>query len=287
LTPIQMYSIMLKNGIHVAERGWKVAEILIGTSGYSYKEWVGPVYPEGTKTKDYLACYAGLFPTVELNFSYHAMPKAENLAKMLVDGGPKLRFSIKAYKTLTHTINPGQWEGEAKTYLTALEPMLEAKQLEAVLFQFPYSFHYTPDNRRYLGKLLTYFNGVPVAVEFRKSDWYIGKVIESMRDRNVPLVSLDMPDLPNLPPSMDVVTSPIAYIRLHGRNKEAWWGDDDHERYNYLYSDSEVEAWAGRIERITEQAQRILVYFNNHAFGKAAQNAQSLEKILRKRGIIT
>ena len=79
-----------------------MAEILIGTSGYSYHEWLGIVYPEGTKTKDYLACYVELFPTVELNYSYHSMPKAENLAKMLADGGKKLRFSIKAHQTLTH-----------------------------------------------------------------------------------------------------------------------------------------------------------------------------------------
>ncbi|GHT80108.1 hypothetical protein FACS1894130_10720 [Spirochaetia bacterium] len=51
-------------------------QILIGTSGYSYPEWVGPVYPKGTKQADYLALYAGLFSAVELNFSYYQMPKA-------------------------------------------------------------------------------------------------------------------------------------------------------------------------------------------------------------------
>jgi uncharacterized protein YecE (DUF72 family) len=263
-----------------------MAEILIGTSGYDYNEWLGPVYPEGTPKKAFLSVYGGMFPTVELNYTYYAMPKAENLAKMLQDGGPSLTFAIKAHQTLTHKIDAGKWQDEAKTFLTALEPMLEAKRLEAVLFQFPYSFHYTPDNRRYLDKLLAYFKGVPAAVEFRKSDWYTGKVIEGMKSRNVPLVSLDMPDLPKLPPLMDVVTSSIAYIRLHGRNKEAWWGEDDHARYDYLYSDSEVEAWAGRIERITEQAHRILVYFNNHVFGKAVRNAQTLIKILTKMGLL-
>jgi len=241
-----------------------MAEILIGTSGYSYHEWVGTVYPEETKAKDYLACYSGLFSTVELNFSYYNMPKADNLAKMLADGGDKLTFSIKAHKTLTHEINPAQWEGEAKTYLDALEPMLAAGRLEAVLFQFPYSFHYTPENRTYLDKLLKYFKGVPAAVEFRTADWCNGKVIEGMKSRNVPLVSLDMPELPKLPPTMDVVTAPFAYIRLHGRNKEAWWGSDDHERYNYLYADSEIEAWADRIQRMAQQVKRVLVYFNNH-----------------------
>ena len=264
-----------------------MVEILIGTSGYSYSEWVGPVYPEGTKQKDFLSRYAELFPTVELNFSYYSMPKRENLAKMLVDGGPNLTYSVKAHKTLTHEVNPSQWEGEAKTYLTAIEPMLEAKRLEAVLFQFPYKFSYTPENRKYLDKLLTYFKDIPIAVEFRKSDWYIGKVIEGMKSREVPLVSLDMPQLSKLPPLMDVVTAPLAYIRLHGRvDAETWWGSDEHAKYDYMYSDSEIEAWAARIKRIAELAHRIIVYYNNHPFGKAAKNAQTLIAILKKMGLL-
>jgi uncharacterized protein YecE (DUF72 family) len=162
--------------------------------------------------------------------------------------------------------------------------MLEAGRLEAVLFQFPYSFQYTDDNRRYLDKLLKYFKDVPAAVEFRKSDWYSTKVIDGMKSREVPLVSLDMPELPKLPPLMDVVTSSLVYIRLHGRNKEAWWDSNEHARYDYLYSDKEIEAWADRIKRISEQAKRIVVYFNNHAFGKAVRNAQTLAKMLIKVG---
>jgi uncharacterized protein YecE (DUF72 family) len=260
-----------------------MTEILVGTSGYSYTEWVGPVYPEGTKQKDFLGIYSGLFPTVELNFAYYKMPEAKNLSKMLADGG-KLSFSIKAHRTMTHEVNPSQWEGEAKTYLTAVEPLLEAGRLEAVLFQFPYSFHYTPENRRYLDKLLAFFKGVPLAVEFRTADWCNGKVIDGMKNRGVPLVSLDMPELPKLPPAMDVVTAPLAYIRLHGRNKEAWWGRDDHARYDYLYEDGEIDAWAARIKRIAEQARRVLVYFNNHPFGKAVRNAQTLMKLLTSAG---
>ena len=262
-----------------------MAEILIGTSGYSYNEWLGCVYPEGTKQKDFLGCYSQLFPTVELNFSYYKMPDAKGLSKMLADGGENLTFAIKAHKTLTHEINPGLWESEAKTYKTAIEPLLEAKRLEAVLFQFPYSFKYEDDNRRYLDKLLKYFDGVPLAVEFRKADWYSGKVIDGMKSREVSLVSLDMPELPKLPPSMDVVTAPVAYIRLHGRNSEAWWGEDDHARYDYLYTDAEMDAWAQRIKLIKE-ARRVLVYFNNHSFGKAVRNAQTLVKILKNIGVL-
>ena len=64
-----------------------------------------------------------------------------------------------------------------------------------------------------MDKLLKAFKDVPTAVEFRKSDWYTGKVIEGMRIRKVPLVSLDMPDLPKLPPQIELVTAPLAYIR--------------------------------------------------------------------------
>jgi uncharacterized protein YecE (DUF72 family) len=85
--------------------------------------------------------------------------------------------------------------GGGKTYLNAIEPMLAAGRLEAVLFQFPYSFKYDIENRTYLDRLLKYFKGVPTAVEFRKADWYSGKVIEGMKSRNVPLVSLDLPEI--------------------------------------------------------------------------------------------
>jgi uncharacterized protein YecE (DUF72 family) len=233
-----------------------------------------------------------MFPTVELDFAFYAMPKAENLTKMLVEGGASFTFSIKAFQELTHRVDPVKWPEVAKRYLEAITPLREAGpgfpagRLEAVLFQFPWQFGYTPENRRYLDRLLGFFRGVPAAVEFRKADWYTGRVIEGMKSRGLPLVSLDMPELRGLPPLMDVVTAETAYIRLHGRNKEAWWGSDGAARYDYLYTDRELEAWADRIERIAGEAHRILVYFNNHPKGKAAQNAQSLGKILRKIGLL-
>jgi uncharacterized protein YecE (DUF72 family) len=262
-----------------------MGKILVGTCGYSYNEWVGPVYPEGTKPADRLRLYSELFSTVELDFAYYAMPKSENLAKMLIDGGPSLTFSIKAYRTLTHEVNPSAWEEDAKTYREAIEPLLEAGRLEAVLFQFPYSFHYEADRRRYLDKLLTYFKDVPSAVEFRVAEWYTNKVFDALKDRGVSLVSLDMPELKDLPPLTDTVTAKTAYIRLHGRNGEAWWGSDAAARYDYLYSDRELEAWVDRIRRIIERADRLLVYFNNHPQGKAVKNGQTLIRFLGQAGL--
>jgi uncharacterized protein YecE (DUF72 family) len=83
-----------------------MAKILVGICGYGYNEWVGPVYPEGTKPAARLSLYSGLFRTLELDHTYYGMPKAPNLEKMLVTGGPDLTFSIKAYRSLTHEIDP-------------------------------------------------------------------------------------------------------------------------------------------------------------------------------------
>jgi uncharacterized protein YecE (DUF72 family) len=227
-----------------------------------------------------------MFPTVELDYTYYQMPAAGQLEDMMEKAGPSLVFSAKAHETLTHRVDPGAWEGEAKSYLAAIEPLREAGRLGAVLFQFPYSFHYEPDKRRYLDKLLGYFKDIPSAVEFRNAEWINTRVIEGLRKRGVALASLDVPDLKGLPPDMDVTTSPLAYIRLHGRNKEAWWGSDAAARYDYRYSDKELEAWEDRIRRIVIKADRVLVYFNNHRKGQAVENAQTLAKILGKAGLL-
>jgi uncharacterized protein YecE (DUF72 family) len=242
------------------------------------------VFPVGTKPEDKLRLYAGLFPTVELDFAYYGMPKAENLAKMLIDGGPT--FSIKAHKTLTHEINPATWGEDAKTYREGIDPLLRAGRLEAVLFQFPFSFHYETDTRRYLDKVLTYYKDVPLAVEFRNSEWLNDRVINSFRERAIPLVALDMPDLKGLPATLDTVTGKIAYIRFHGRNGEAWWGSDKAAQFDYLYNEKELDSWIDRIKRMVIKADRLLVYFNNHPKGKAVQNGQTLIRMLEKAGLL-
>jgi len=255
--------------------------VAIGTSGYSYKEWVGPFYPSGTKQENYLSFYAGQFSTVELNFSYYTMPAAEQLRRMIeTEGTENLSYSIKAPQVLTHKVDACKWRDEAKTYLTAIEPLRETGKLEAVLFQFPFSFHYDDDNRRHLANLLTEFDGVPSAVEFRNNEWTSNRVIDELKKRKVAYVSTDMPDLKGLPHVLDVSTSPIAYFRLHGRNADTWWGSDSRTRYDYLYSGDELKRTAERIKRIVIKADKILVYFNNHARGQAVKNAKSLKELL-------
>ena len=257
-----------------------MASILIGTSGYSYTEWVGPFYPEGTKADSYLAHYASIFSTVELNFSYYRMPESSQLLAMH-DQGPSLTFSVKANESLTHAIDTATWRGFAKTFLSAVTPLHEREVLGSILFQFPYSFHYDPERRHYLDALLRMFNGYPLAVEFRNGQWYNNRTLDALRERQIALVSLDMPAIDSAPPIMDVSTSSLAYIRLHGRNKENWWGSNAAERYDYLYSQREITAIAERVRALAATTQLVLVYFNNHRRGQATHNALMLSDMLK------
>jgi len=261
-----------------------MAEILIGTCGYSYNEWIGPVYPQGAKKEQFLTLYAGRFTTLEVDYTYYAMPQAVNIQHM-ADDAPGLSFAVKAHQSLTHRIDGAKWRDEAKTYMQGIEPFQAKDCLEAVLFQFPYSFHYEADNRRYLAQLLDEFSGITAAVEFRNTEWLNNRVIDGLKERDTALVGLDMPDLKGLPPTTDVVTAPLAYFRLHGRNKETWWGSDSAARYDYLYGDSELEAIAERIKQIIVKAHRLVIYFNNHARGQAVKNAETLKKMLEKAGL--
>lgn len=259
-----------------------MSSVLIGTSGYSYTEWVGPFYPKGTPQGEYLPYYAHHFDTVELNFSYYRMPEATQLA-LMHHSAPSLRFSIKAHRSMTHQIEPHIWKQESARFYRALEPLVKGGVLDAVLLQFPASFHYETDNRRYLDALLQNLNGLPLVVEFRSSRWYNNRTLDALRERSVAFACLDLPAVEGNPPMMDVITADLAYLRLHGRNRETWWGSDAASRYDYLYSEAELSSIAERLAALSPQAGRTLVYFNNHRGGQAVANARRLLQLWEAR----
>jgi uncharacterized protein YecE (DUF72 family) len=225
-----------------------------------------------------LGYYARKFPCVELNYTRYQMPKAGQLEQMIETGGPNFTFTVKANETLTHLVNPAQWQNETKTWLKAMRPLRESGRLEAILFQFPHSYCYTAENRRHLDRLLAEFSDIPAAVEFNNAEWGNNRVIEGLKARGVAYVCTDLPDLQGFPPVLDVSTSPLAYFRLHGRNAQTWWGSDSKSRYDYLYAEQELESIAERIKRIAAKAEKTLVFFNNHARGQALKNADLLIK---------
>ncbi len=205
-----------------------MSDILIGTSGYDYPEWKGVFYPPEVKRADFLSYYATQFNAVELNNTFYNMPTAERLFSFYERSEGRLQFSIKANRLLTHEID-SQWQNAADDFKTALNPLLEKDNLCAVLFQFPQSFHYTNENRIYLAKMIAAFEGFSVVIEFRHKEWIRESVFEGLVQRKASIAFCDMPQLKSLP-NADFQNSlysqfigPNAYIRLHGRNANAWY----------------------------------------------------------------
>lgn len=260
--------------------------ILIGTSGYSYDDWVGPVYPPGTPKREFLPLYAKEFPVVELNFSYYQQPGPRTLAGMIEATPDSFLFTLKAHRSMTHEITD-TWERDIVEFREGIRPLVEAKRLAAVLLQFPYSFAYTPEARRRLADLCARLEGLPLAVEFRRSDWLKDSVLDGLRERGVALVNVDEPNLLRLPAATEAVTADFAYIRFHGRNAANWWTGDNASRYDYLYSPGELEEWTRRVKAIVARSRILMIFFNNHLRGQAVQNARQFSELLSQNHLLT
>jgi len=255
---------------------------MVGTSGYSYADWVGPVYPEGTRKGDYLDHYAALFSAVELNFTYYRLPEAgliEHLRRRTPEG---FRFAVKGYRSFTHE-RDASWKRDLETFSDGIKPLTESSRLLAVLLQFPFSFHYTPESRSYLARLCDSLSGLPLVLEFRNAEWQRDSVFAEMRKRDLGYTVTDYPSLRGLPEAVPVATSELGYVRFHGRNTKTWWTGDNASRYDYLYSPDELDAWVPRIEAIAAAASTVAVMFNNHWRGQAVANAKDLRDLLRSR----
>ncbi len=249
--------------------------LLIGTSGYSYADWEGALYPPGTPKTRYLELYAAEFPVVELNFSYYSIPQSRTLERMVSVTPQGFLFAVKAHQSLTHTVGE-DLPAAIEAFRRGIHPLAESGRLAAILFQFPYRFHYTPEARRHLQVLCEAFAELPKAVEFRSEEWQRESVYEGLRRWNAAFVNVDAPALPRLPKPDDTVTSELGYVRFHGRNRANWWQGDNVSRYDYLYSPGELEGWLPRIERLLARVRLALVIFNNHSEGKAVINARQL-----------
>ncbi len=263
--------------------------ILIGTCGYSYPEWKDAgFYSEDTPSGRMLEAYARRFSTTELNYTWYQMPKAPAVERMCQKVPETFRFAAKLNRKLTHEVEPNQWRQEAVQYRAGLSPLVQSHRLAAVLVQFPPSFQRTPDSRKYLAALLDEMGDLPLAVEFRHISWAMPKVYDAFAEKKITLVTVDVPDLPWLYPSVDVVTNPnLFYVRFHGRNAGGWRSGRMQQQFDYDYTAAELSPWARkRLPQMAEQAATGLVFFNNHVRAQAPNNALALTQMLIQQGLL-
>jgi uncharacterized protein YecE (DUF72 family) len=264
-------------------------QLWIGTSGYSYAEWADAgFYPSGTQSGQMLPFYAQHFPITELNYTWYQMPKAPAVERMRRLAPQEFRFAAKLTRTLTHEVDPDQWRGQAAQYRDGITPLVQTRQLVAVLLQFPPTFVRAPNNRRYLAMLLDELESLPLAVEFRHASWATNRVFAELERRRTTLVTVDEPDLPGLFPKLDIVTNPdLFYVRFHGRNAGGWRSGNMQKQFDYDYSDDELREWAaGRIAKMTEHSRGGIIFFNNHVRAQAPRNAMRLINLLIEQGLM-
>lgn len=254
--------------------------LFIGASGFSYPDWRGPFYPEKLPAREMLAHYAQHFNVVEINATYYRMPDAQLFTRMQAKVPDTFRFAVKASKELTHEIGP-EVAAAFQQFAAAIAPLQEAGQLACVLAQFPWSFRDTPVNRAYLASLPERLPDVPLVVEFRNHGWVREETFALLRENGLGFCCVDEPRLKGLMPPLCLATSPIGYVRFHGRNAAKWWEHDEAwERYDYRYPEEELQEWVPPIQQLAGETKDTYVFFNNHHRGKATDNAQMLRQML-------
>jgi len=297
--------------------------ILIGTSGFSFPDWVGTYYPAGTDSRDMLTFYAREFSTVEVNSTYYRIPPPSTLRGIERKTPPHFEFVVKTHHDMTHdqSRDPELY----RSFANAVAPRQAAGKLSGLLAQFPQAFHRTPPNERFLLELKKMLPDAPLFVEFRHDSWTRDGIFPLLEDLGLRYVSVDEPDLPGLLPPLARATGEIGYVRFHGRNKRNWWkrdepmdapkvetpagdamlgplfaGDLDAApppppprskgrvllRYDYLYSEEELKEWVGKIRELAAGTKKTFIFFNNCHAGQAATGAKLMRKLLEGEGIV-
>jgi uncharacterized protein YecE (DUF72 family) len=263
----------------------KPTRILVGPAGWSYADWNGIVYPTHRPRDFHEASYlAEFFDTIEINTSFY-QPLRPALAKQWLDrvaSNGRFLFTAKLWQKFTH--EGGTTPEDEKTVRQGFDVLRDAGRLGAVLLQFPFSFHRTPENIIRLKQILDAFRDYALVVEVRHSSWSRKGFYEMLQERGIGFCNIDQPVIGRSVKPSDRATSPVGYIRLHGRRYDTWFTDDPttppEERYNYLYSANELESWAERIRHVAEHTQATFVVTNNHYQGKAIVNALQLIHLL-------
>jgi uncharacterized protein YecE (DUF72 family) len=259
--------------------------ILVGPAGWSYSDWNGILYPSPRPRNFHEASYlAEFFDTIEINTSFY-QPLRPALAAQWIDlvaGNPRFLFTAKLWQKFTHREETTAQDVNAVR--SGFDVLRAAGRLGAVLLQFPFSFHNTPENLARLKKLLAVFGDYPLVVEVRHSSWIRDEFYQLLHEHRVGVCNIDQPVIGRSVEPTERATAAIGYVRLHGRRYDTWFSEEPetpaYERYNYLYSEQELEPWAKRIRHVAERTESTFVVANNHFEAKSIVNALQLIHML-------
>ncbi|MDQ2985604.1 MAG: DUF72 domain-containing protein [Armatimonadota bacterium] len=248
------------------------SSLFVGTSGFSYDDWVGPYYPKNIPKARWFDFYAEEFSCIEINASYYSWMSTKAMESLSSRAPVDFRFAVKLHRSITH----GK-EDLQKAIEATIEQNLPLED-PVHLAQFPNGFKPSDEAWEKIEGVADLEN---VVVEFRNKEWQTDETLTRLRKLGISLCAVDVPAVQGLPKFSKEITGDIAYIRLHGRNAAKWY-DHDHafERYDYLYSDKELTKIAEDISEMSERAEESFVFFNNHYAAQAVTNARQLGQML-------
>lgn len=293
--------------------------VLVGTSSWTDPTLIncGCFYPPWARNAEArLQFYASQFPVVEVDSSYYGLPNEKTAGLWVNRTAGSFIFDIKAFRLFTQHPTPlAAFPRDIKAALppkslaksniyvnelpeelvsemwrrfeSALLPLDSAGKLGSVLFQFPSWFYPGNEQREYIlacrGRLPQY----RITVEFRHGSWFNEKnqdrTLGFLTDNNLPFVCVDEPQgfKSSVPPVIEA-TSDISVVRFHGRNTETWEkrGISTADRFNYLYTDQELDEWVPRINQLASKTKQLHVLFNNCYEDKAVKNARRMKQVL-------
>ena len=242
-------------------------EVRVGCSGWNYKDWRGEVYPPGLPAGRWLAHYATLFDTVEVNSTFYRLVSRDVVTRWVDETPEHFLFAVKASRYLTHVRRLSGIEEGLGRFYEGLRPMIEANRLGPVLWQLPETFH--RDDERLAAALARLPPGRH-ALEFRHPSWFERDVYALLREHDVALVIGDHPDRPF---QTHDATAGWRYVRLHHGSAG--------RRGNY--SARELETWAERLHLWRAEGP-VYVYLNNDWEAFAPRNAAQLRRRLDRLG---
>jgi uncharacterized protein YecE (DUF72 family) len=230
--------------------------LFAGTSGWAYPTWKPEFYPAGTPAKKFLEFYGTQLTSVEVNYTFRALPTAKMLEGWLAATPANFRFSFKSPQRITHFKRLRECEEDVAQFIAALEPVRQAGKLGLLLFQLPPNFKADAERlSSFLAAPAFQTSGGPrIAFEFRHESWFADEIYAILRERNAALCIAESDDL--LTPEVHTAADYTCY-RLRRKGG---------------YSALELDAFAKRFVAFTEQRD-VYVYFKHEDEPTGALNA--------------
>jgi uncharacterized protein YecE (DUF72 family) len=243
-----------------------MAQVLIGTSGWSYKHWARTFYPDKLPHDEQLIYYTQHFPSVEINYSYYQLPPRATFETWKKIAPARYVFAVKASRYLTHMKKLADPEEPLQRLMHNAGGL--GRKLGPLLFQFPAQWKLNVERLSAFVDELRSYPRHRFAFEFRHKTWLVNDVYELLRARNA---ALCLPVGWGIP--LDVqLTADWTYIRFHGGE------------HTISFADDELVPWAKRIRAWREQGVDSYSYFNNdglwHGRPAAIDNARRLRELV-------